>query len=204
MLIFRLILTLILLPAACTLFAHGYKLKGKIKGVDDGWAFVRHRQTGKTDSGRIIKGNFTITGPINDPEFCDFGFSANGIKDYYLGFFLEPGSFNIRLDQKALNDVDIGFIGSAVETAFQQYQRHVKYIQGHYYPESVPFRIEDYSANYVIKHPGSYISAFALISYEDNPSKLARLYRRLALQVQRSYYGRLIRDKLAGADGVAK
>ena len=105
----------------------------------------------------------------------------------------------MKVDKKALNDLGIVFRGSAVETAFQQFQRKVNYIQGHYYPESVNPRLEQLAANYAKIHPNSYISAFALDSYEDDLHKLPRLYRQLAPQVQRSYYGRLICDKLQGA-----
>jgi hypothetical protein len=194
----RLTLTLLLVLPVGALFAQGYTINGKIKGVDDGWVFVRHRQTGKADSGRIIKGSFTVSGPMTVPEFCNFGFSANGVKDYYLGFFLERGNFTIKADKKALNDIGIVFRGSAVETAFQQFQRKVSYIQGHYYPESVNPRLEQLAANYALSHPQSYISAFALDSYEDDLHKLSRLYRRLASKVQQSYYGKLIHDKLQG------
>jgi len=204
MLIRKLLLTLVLFLPASILFAQGYTLKGEIKGVNDGWAFVKHRQTGKTDSGRIIKGRFTVSGPITAPEFCNFGYSENGLKDYYLGFFLEQGSFRIKLDKKALNDIGIVFTGSSVERSFQQFQRMVKYIQGHYYPESVNPRLEEMAANYATNHPQSYISAFALVSYEDDLPKLGRLYRRLAPQVQRSYYGLLIKDKLRGEPGAVK
>ncbi len=200
----RLTLTLLLLLATNGLFAQGYTIHGKIKGVDDGWVFVRHRQTGKADSGRIIKGSFTVSGPMDVPEFCNFGFSANGVKDYYLGFFLQRGSFTMKADKKALNDVGITFRGSAVETAFQQFQRKVNYIQGHYYPESVNPRLEQLAANYALSHPQSYISAFALDSYEDDLHKLSRLYHRLAPQVQRSYYGKLIQDKLQRAPNGVK
>jgi hypothetical protein len=194
---FRVIPALLLLFIVESAFAQGYTLNGKFKGVDTGWVFVRHRQTGKTDSGRIVKGHFRVAGIVTDPEFCNFGFSANRVKDYYLGFFLERGSFVMKVDKNALNDIGIVFTGSRVETAFQQFQRQVGYIQGHYYPESVNPRLERFAASYALKHPQSYISAFGLISYEDDLSKLSRLYHRLRPQIQRSYYGRLIHDKLA-------
>jgi hypothetical protein len=194
--VFKVLTALLLMLIFSDAFSQEYTLRGVLKGVDSGWAFVRHRQTGQTDSARIVNGHFRLTGKVTDAEFCNFGYSAKGVKDYYLGFFLEAGTFTIHLDKKALNDVDIVFIGSPIEAAFQQYQRHVKYFQGHYYPESVPIYIEEYSATYAKKHPGSYICAFALSSYENDPAKLARLYRRLSLRVQQSYYGQIIRAKL--------
>ena len=192
-----------LLPALLLAFSFGhvcaqtYILHGKIKGVDDGWAFVRHRQTGKTDPGQIAQGRFTVSGPITDPEFCNFGYSGGRTKDYYLGFFLQRGTFTIKADTAALNDIGIVFTGSPVEKAFQQFQRQVAYINRHYYPESINPRLGRLTASYALKHPGSYISAFALDSYENDPAKLSRLYKRLSPKIQQSYYGRLIQGKLA-------
>jgi hypothetical protein len=193
---YKLALTTMLLFGFTSLFARQYTLHGKIKGVEDGWAFVRHRQTGQTDSGKIVKGIFTISGAATAPEFCNFGFSANGVKDYYLGFFLERGVFSMTADKAALNDVSIIFGGSRVEKAFQQFQRAINYINRHYYPESVNLRLEVLSEHYAMKHPQSYISAFALDSYENDPLKLSKLYHRLSPKIQRSYYGRLIQDKM--------
>jgi hypothetical protein len=110
--IFKLLTAFLLVLIFNDAFSQGYTLKGVLKGVNSGWAFARHRQTGQTDSARIVNGHFRLTGKVTDAEFCNFGYSANGVKDYYLGFFLEPGTFNIRLDKKALNDVDIVFTGS--------------------------------------------------------------------------------------------
>ena len=86
MVILRIILTFLVAVPFSNAFAQGYTLNGKIVGVDNGWAYVRHRQTGQVDSGLVLNGNFTISGSVKRPEFCSFGLSVNGIKDYYLVF----------------------------------------------------------------------------------------------------------------------
>ena len=181
----------------CHSFAQGYKLHGKIKGVGDGWAFVRHRQTGKTDSCRIQAGQFLLSGSLTTTEFCTFGFSANGVKDYYLSFFLENGEFNMTASKDSLNDTSIRFTGSQLEHQFQDFQRQVSLVNQHHYPQATAeTELAKVAATFALKHHGSYVSAFALDSYENNLAELSRLYNRLSPEIQRSYYGQLINKKI--------
>ena len=192
-----LIFALLMFFYCCNSFAQGYKLDGKIKGVDDGWIFVRHRQTGKTDSCRIQAGHFSLSGSLTTPEFCTFGFSVNGIKDYYLSFFLEKGEFNMMASKDSLNDINIRFTGSQVENEFQNFQRQVSLINQRNYPQAkAETELAQLAATYALKHPGSYVSAFALVSYENNLAELSRLYDRLSPEIQRSYNGQLINNKV--------
>ena len=180
-------------------FAQHYTLNGKIKGVDTGWAFIRHRQTGKTDSGRIQSDNFTIMGAATAPEFCSFGLTINGVKDYYLSLFLQSGRFGMRAAKDSLNDVSILFTGSTVEKEFQQFQREVARINAFHYPSvKAGAELEKLARRYSLKHPGSFVSAFALISYENALPQLARLYKGLSPKIQQSYFGRQINGKLNG------
>jgi hypothetical protein len=177
--------------------AQGYTLKGKIKGLDTGWAFIRHRQTEKADSGRILNGIFTITGRASTPEFCSFGLTINGVKDYYLSLFLKSGSFTMQADKDSLNDISILFTGSGVEKEFQQFQRRVSRCQALNYPEpKAGMALEKIARQYALQHPGSCVSAFALVSYENDPAKLARMYKTLAPQIQGSWFGLQIKAKL--------
>ena len=115
MLIFKIaIILLLLFSPFSNLFAQGYTLIGKVKGAGNGWAYVRHRQTEKTDSGRMVNGVFTVSGSITTPEFCTFGLTLNGVKDYYLSFFLEKGRFTMYADKDSLNDIGITFTGGKV------------------------------------------------------------------------------------------
>src|ERR1700761_3951876 len=80
-------------------YAQSYQLHGRIKGTNNGWAFLWNRQSGQIDSSIIKNGHFTFSGSIAAPEFCTFGFSTNGVKDYYLSFFLETGKFKMVVDK---------------------------------------------------------------------------------------------------------
>ncbi len=181
----------------CHSFAQGYKLHGKIKGVGDGWAFLRHRQTGKIDSCRIEAGHFSLSGALTTPEFCTFGFSANGVKDYYLSFFLENGEFNMTAGKDSLNDTSIRFTGSLVENEFQDFQRQVSQVNQQHYPQATAeTKLAQVAATFASQHPGSYVSAFALDSYENNLAELSRLYNRLSPEIRRSYYGQLVNNKI--------
>lgn len=178
-------------------FAQGYVLKGKITGINDGWAFVRHRQKEKTDSARIHNGNFWITGTAILPEFCSFGLTIDGIKDYYLSFFIERGNFRMMANKDSLNDISILFTGCEAEKEFQQFQMRVHQIDQQHYPQTkANAELEKLTRGYALRHPGSYISAFALISYETDPAALSRLYGQLTPEIQRSYFGQQIRDHI--------
>jgi Domain of unknown function (DUF4369) len=197
MIILRVIAIFLLAFLFSNLFAQGYTLNGKITGVDKGWAFVRHRQTGQVDSCRILNGNFTFSGTATTPEFCSFGLSANGVKDYYFSFFLENGDFTMRANKEALNDISISFTGSEVEKEFRHFQRQVDRINKRHYSEvRAGAELEKLTRVYTLKHPKSYVSAFVLISYENDLHELSRLYGRLAPEIQRSYYGKLIKEKI--------
>jgi len=195
----RTVCTIIIVFYCSNSFAQRYTLNGKIKGADTGWAFIRHRQTGKTDSGRIQNGNFTITGTAASPEFCSFGLTINGIKDYYLSLFLQSGRFGMRAAKDSLNDVSILFTGSVMEKEFQQFQRKVARINAFHYPSAkTDAELEKLARRYALKHPDSFVSAFALISYENALRQLARLYKGLLPEIKRSYFGRQIKGKLKG------
>jgi hypothetical protein len=198
MVIFRILSTFLLVFSFVDSFAQVYTLAGKIKGINgDGWAFVRHRQTGKTDSGIMLNGSFTVSGAATAPEFCNFGMTVNGLKDYYFGFFLESGHFTMKANKDSLNDISILFTGSKTEKEFQQFQRQVDSINRLHYPQDrADAALEKLTSAFTLKHLKSYVSAFALISYENELATLSSLYSRLAVEIQRSYYGRLIKEKM--------
>ncbi|MDB5090432.1 MAG: thiol:disulfide interchange protein [Mucilaginibacter sp.] len=178
-------------------FARSYRLTGKIKGINEGWVFVMHRQTGKIDSGRISKGTFLVSGNVTDPEFCNFGLLANGVKDYYFGFFLEQGNLTLNAQKDSLNDRSIFFSGSKVEEEFQHFQKQVNRIdQMHYTNVQAAAKLEELARGHSLKHPNSYVSAFALISYENVLPELSALYNGLTSKIQQSYYGELIHNKI--------
>ena len=58
MLCFKIIIIFLLALYFNVCFAQAYTLTGKIKRVEDGWAFIWHRQNHQIDSGRITKGKF--------------------------------------------------------------------------------------------------------------------------------------------------
>ena len=191
------ILGVFVLGTSTQAFAQTYSLNGKIKGIDKGWAFVLHRQTGVTDSGQIINGTFTIQGKASSPEFCNFGLSANGVKDYYFGFFLERGRLKLHASKDSLTDAGVLFTGSQETKEFQQFQKLSSQInQAHDTEATTNAKLEVLAKTYALKHPRSYISAFALASYTSNLADLLRLYTSLSPEIQASYFGKQIQNKL--------
>jgi hypothetical protein len=168
-----------------------------VLGVDSGRAFIRHRQTGKTDSVEIRDGNFTISGTVNGPEFCSFGLTINGMKDYYFSLFLEGGKVSMSADKDALNDTAIQISGGVVEKEFQRFQKQVSSINQKHYPQPrADAALEQLAHHYAQNHPDSYITAFAMASYENNLHRLTVGFKRLPPAVQRSYFGEMINNKL--------
>lgn len=194
---YKFIASVFLSFASFCCFAQGYTLKGHIKGVDTGWAYIRHRQRPCTDSGKIVSGNFIITGKVVNPEFCSFGLSIKGIKDYYLGLFLEPRNLTLSVDTASLNDIGIHMAGSNVELQFQQFQAMVADANKlHLTEREITENLEHISSRYALEHRGSYISAFAIFSYEKNIDKLLKLFNALSPAVRRSYFGQKIVQNL--------
>ncbi|MBB6109100.1 DUF4369 domain-containing protein [Mucilaginibacter lappiensis] len=178
-------------------FAQTYSLNGKIKGVDQGWVFVLHRQTGVTDSGQIVNSTFTIRGKASAPEFCNFGLSANGVKNYYFGFFLMKGRLTLQASKDSLTDVGVLFKGSRIATEFQQFQKLTGQIYGAHDSEAATnAKLGELASVYTLKHPHSYISAFALASFGGNLSQLSHLYTSLSPEIQTSYFGKQVYNKL--------
>jgi len=193
-------LFILLMAFACgNSLVQGYTLNGEIRGVDNGWLFIRHRQTGQIDSCRIEHGQFKVSGVVNQPEFCSLGLSVNGLKDYYLSMFIENGAFHVRLDKDSLNDISILYTGSVVEREFQEFQRQVSDInRQHYDAVEANKQLEQTAADFSLKHPKSYVSAFALNSYVHDVLKLAQFYALLDAKVQGSYFGVKVKERLKG------
>jgi hypothetical protein len=106
-----------------------YTLTGKIKGFDTGWIFLAHRETPdrKTDSVRIINGQFVFTGKAVAPEFCNIGALREGKKDFYFGFFLQNGILAFNGDKDSLTDVAVRITGSPTEDEFKNFQQSEKF-----------------------------------------------------------------------------
>jgi len=186
-----------LIFAAGCCFAQGYTIKGHVKGVDTGWAYIRHRQRIGTDSGKIVSGNFMITGKVEDPEFCAFGLAINGKKDYYLSLFLAPNNLTLSVDTASLNDIGIHLTGSRVELQFQQFQSVVAQTNRLHLTEIARSKkLEQLASSYALQHHNSYIGAFAIFSYEKDQGKLSKLFNALSREVRHSYFGQKIAQNL--------
>lgn len=190
-------LILVIVINVISISAQSYTIKGTLNGVKDGWVYVRHRQLEITDSGKIVNSKFSVSGVILKPEFCAFGISYNGIKDYYFGLFVESGQFTISCEINKLNDTAIYFTGSKAESEFQDFQKKVAFINSKHYKQLLAERkMEALTRNFALSHPNSYISAFAIYSYIKKQLLLHKLYCSLGMDIQSSYYGKLIAQKL--------
>jgi hypothetical protein len=197
MVFYKFTATLFLLFAAACCFAQGYTIKGHVKGVESGWAYILHRQRVGTDSGKIVSGNFIITGKVEDPEFCTFGLAVKGKKGYYLTLFLAPNKLTLSADAASLNDLGIYMTGSRVELEFQQFQAMVAETNKQHLTElRLAEKLEQLASSYALQHRSSYISAFAIFSYVKNPGKLLKLFNVLSPPVRYSYFGQKAAQEL--------
>ncbi|HZE85995.1 MAG TPA: TlpA disulfide reductase family protein [Puia sp.] len=207
-----------------------YVLTGKIEGIDTGWVYMRHRQSEEkiTDSARIKKGEFVLTGRAAEPEFCNIGLLEGGKKDFYAGLFLQHGALALNAKKDSLSDAALVITGSQTEDEFRQFQQNQKLFDSADHALSAVYEAAEKKKDkqlqqdsikqlfkevfkrrkqsikeFVAAYPSSYVSAFEVNSYFDyNPdaAELDSLYSGLDSSIRSSYYGKKISETL----GVAK
>src|SRR5216684_229623 len=104
-----------------------YTLTGRIGGLDEGQAYIRHRQAQelKVDTAYIHDGIFIFKGRADTPEFCNLGFLINGQMDFRLGFFLQNGKLSLSGRIDSLDDASIRITGSPTEDEFRTLSRQL-------------------------------------------------------------------------------
>ncbi len=200
--------------AANTVPDSTYTLTGDLEGLDSGWVYLLHRQSGneQLDSALIKDGQFLFTGKANAPEFCNLGAAPNGNKEFYCGFFLQNGKINLIGGRKEqLNDAQVFITGSPAEDEYKEFLESkrkidsVGYLLQQYYGYArakkdqhlldslIPLLYAQNDGqrqgvkNFARLHPSSYVSAFVVytsLGNDPGPGELDSLYKGMNAAVQ--------------------
>jgi Domain of unknown function (DUF4369) len=194
-----------------------YFLKGNIKGIDTGWIYLKHRQTGNIDSALIENGSFMVTGKTENPEFCNIGIGSSGKRDFYFGFFLTIGNMTLNAKKDSLIDAAVNIEGYTVQDEFKQFQKLMRPIDllsneiwltektfdNHDSLDSKARELEkkrkEIIWNYAVQNPNSYITAFEASSYfteKEDLYKLESIFNIMIPTLQKWYYSEKIKEYL--------
>jgi len=179
---------------APTLPDSSYTLTGAIDGLDKGWVYLYHGDAvPKTDSAKAEKGRFIFSGGIAAPELSRLGFSGQG-GERQNGplFFLGSGHLTVTGRKDAFSAAVVS--GIPVQEEFRQFNE-----------KEEPIRDEEkqkqMAREFILSHPSSYVSPFALLNYYSfNPdeAELDSLYNGLDAAVQHSFLGLQVDEVLKG------
>jgi hypothetical protein len=194
-----------------------YTLTGNIKGIDTGWIYIKHRQTGQIDSAHIDNGSFILKGYTETPEFCNIGTGNNGKRDFHFGFFLTACNMKLNANKDSLFDAAIDIEGYTVQEEFKQFQKQMRPIdvlsneiwateKTPNNQDSLDIRIKELDKkrkeiiwNYTIQNPNSYITAFEASSYfteKEDLQKLESIFNKMNSALQKWYYSQKIKKYL--------
>ncbi len=188
-----------------------YAIIGKVTGLDSGWIYIIHGQTGKTDSAALDHGFFKFSGKADTAELCRVS-----LQDHAKSFFLENGKISMLIKKDSLKDALIS--GTPVQEEFNYFQNvasrditaRMRAVDRAYDSAEANknSRLTDsldklYNAldleqkqvvmDYVGSHGSSVVSAFLIFShfsYNSRSGQLDSLYQKLDTTVRTTYFGR--------------
>jgi peroxiredoxin len=174
---------------------NNYTLTGTIDGLDKGWIYMSHLgATPKTDTTRVQNGHFSFAGMSTEPELCAITIQGPaGEKHNGPYFFLTSGNLTLSGKKDAFSSAVIS--GTSLQDEYRQLDASEAALK-----EDV--QQKQAAKTFIRAHPGSYVSAFALLnyfSYNPDERELDSLVSQLDPQVRKSYLGQLVAEVLRGA-----
>jgi len=172
-----------------------YTFTGTIEGSDQGWVYVTHiGATPKMDSARVQKGKFALSGTIAAPELCVIAYAGpDGEKKNGPYFFLGAGRLTLTGRKDAFSSAVI--TGTPIQEEYRRFSAGEEGLKDDGQQKRT-------AKAFVMAHPASLVSAFALLeyySYNADDKELDTLYTGLDLPVRDSYLGLQVKDILRGA-----
>jgi thiol-disulfide isomerase/thioredoxin len=201
-----------------------YTLTGTITGMETGWVYLQHIQTGKTDSAKVAGEKFVFSGTVGAPEFCRLGIKGpSGNKEFRVGFFLEKGDLKLTAGKSSMEDAIVS--GTPVQDEYRALSGKLSAAAdwGSYNKtyeaaaakkdsaqmdslrkaaNEMSLRQKQLAKEYIKSHPSSYVSVIELdnyFSYNPDPVELGELYNGLDPVIQTSYDGKFIKASLDAA-----
>jgi peroxiredoxin len=209
-----------------------YSLTGDVEGLDSGWVYLLHRQSGndRMDSALIRDGQFVFTGTAKVPEFCNLGAAPNGTREFYCGFFLQNGKLNLIGRKAQLTDAQVFITGSPAEDDYKEFlegkrkidsvnnllQQYYGYARAkkdqHLVDSLIPLLYTQYDGqrqwvkNFARVYPASYVSPFVVytsLANDPGPGELDSLYKGFTAEIQGSFFGRMLKKAMDLANKTA-
>ena len=166
----------------------GYTITGMMTGYDDGTAVsFLNNETGQPEQITTIeKGKFTIKGEVKEPDFKVLVF---GNQPPAVPFFLENGAIALSGNKSFPGQITI--IGSKSHDQYVEYvtalQPFIKVLTENARDKENVEGFEKVAADFVMKHPASYVSPLVLIQLSQISSNILnteKLFKTLAQNVQ--------------------
>ena len=180
---------------------NGFVISGSFTGYPDGTSVsFLNDQTGQPEKQTTIeKGKFIIKGQVSQPSFkvLVFGDQPPGIP-----LFLDNSNIEISGDKNALDKISI--TGSPSHAQYLEYTNDIQpYAKifgdnAEYDPDATD-AVERISADFVKKHPTSYVAPIAIIRLmqaTQNGKEAEELYKLMAPPVQSSGLGQYVNQQI--------
>lgn len=190
-----------------------YQIIGKVTGLDTGIIYIKHRQTGKTDSAFLDHGFFKFSGKADTAEFCRISLNEEA-----KSFFLENGKISMLITKDSVKQAQI--TGTAIQDEFNYFQYRVSKpltdkmakLENAYDAaaktrnqkaidsldkafESLDVEQKQLVIDYTKSHPSSLLSAFEIYSnflYNFRLGQLDSAYQLLDPVARESYFGKQV------------
>ncbi|QZT37122.1 AhpC/TSA family protein [Halosquirtibacter xylanolyticus] len=201
----------------------GYELKGRVKGLKDGYIYLQVMGVDgpiKVDSTEVFDNEFVFEGVVKKPTLCYLG-QGDNLRGAIIVFVENT---NISVEGVIDNLEDVVIEGSKTQDAFGLYKERndaytleIKKFSSKYNdllrdPETnkdaivrmgddiVHLRKEQkqYQLDYIKEHPDSYVSPYILsnLSYYLDLTELDSLYALMTPRVRQSYEGQCIENRI--------
>jgi peroxiredoxin len=190
-----------------------YQIIGKVTGLDTGWIYIVHRQTGQIDSTLLDHGFFKFNGKAVTAELCRIS-----LNDQAKSFLLENGKISMLIKKDSVHDALIS--GTPVQDEFNYFQNvtakplsdKMTLIEKAYETANTKkntwamdsldkmYTLLDLEqkklvSDYIMAHPASLVSAYLLFSnfsYDARLGEIDSLYQQLDTTARATYFGKQV------------
>jgi len=192
-----------------------FAIIGKVTGLDTGWIYLIHRESGNADSVRLDHGYFKFNGKADTVELCRIS-----LDEHSKSFFLENGKISMLIKKDSVKDALIS--GTKTQDEYNYYQNQYSnslnnkmssleklYVEASNKKDKKAMdsldkeydkldqQQKELVADYAKTHPASVVSAFEIFStfsYNGRAGELDSLYNLLDTALQKTYFGGMIRS----------
>jgi len=180
---------------------NSFLISGNVTGFPDGTSvsFLNEQTNLPEKQTSIEKGKFIIKGQMNEPGFKGLIF---GDQPPVVPLFIENSNIKISGDKNAIDKLSI--TGSPTHTLFTEYSLAIKPYEKIFQPDAeydahAVKNIEKISAEFVKKHPESYVAPLAIIRMfqaDQDGAKAEELFKLVPASVQSGGLGQYVNQQI--------